>query len=59
VIGLPPFDGAVHDTVAVESPAVALTPVGVPGTVAAGVTAFEAVDSGPVPTAFVALTVKV
>jgi len=50
--------GAVHDTPAELSPAVALTPVGAPGT-AAGVTAVEADDAGPVPTPLVAVTVKV
>ena len=57
VIALPPFDGAVHDTVACPSPAVALTPVGAAGTVGpVGVTAAEAAESGPVPIAFVART---
>jgi len=61
VIGLPPFDGAVHETVACPSPGTALTPVGAPGTVgaAAGVTGDEATDAGPVPTLFVAVTVNV
>ena len=36
VIGLPPSPGAVHRTVADESPAVAVTPVGAPGTVGGG-----------------------
>ena len=36
----------------------AVTPVGAPGTVA-GVTEFEADEAAPVPTAFVAVTVKV
>ena len=57
VIGLPPLDGAVQDTVACPSPAVALTPVGAKGAVGpVGVTAAEAAESGPVPIAFVALT---
>ncbi len=34
MITLPPLDGAVHDTLACPSPAVADTPVGAPGTVA-------------------------
>jgi hypothetical protein len=40
---------------------VAVTPVGAVGAVApaAGVTEFEAVEAGPVPTALVAVTVKV
>ena len=59
VIALPPFEaGGVHDTVADASPAVAVTAVGAPGTVA-GVTLFDARDAGPVPTALVAVTVKV
>jgi hypothetical protein len=39
-------------------PAVAVPTVGVPGTVAA-VTEFDGADAAPVPTAFVAVTVKV
>lgn len=39
-------------------PGVPDTPVGAPGTVA-GVTAFEAVDAGPEPLMFLAVTVKV
>jgi hypothetical protein len=59
VIGLPPSDsGAVQDTLAEALPAVAVTAVGAPGTVA-GVTLFEASDAALVPTAFVAATVKV
>jgi hypothetical protein len=54
-----PFDGrGVKLTVACPLPAVALTPVGAPGT-PAGVTAFDGADAGPVPTPFVAATVKV
>ena len=60
MIGLPPFDGAVHDTVALAFPAVAVTLVGAAGAVGAvGVTGAEAVDSGPVPMTLVALTVNV
>ena len=41
-------------------PAVAVTPVGRAGAVGAvGVTAFDAAEAGPVPTALVAVTVKV
>jgi len=59
VIAEPPLeDGAVQLTTAEESPATALTLVGVPGTVA-GVTAPEALDAEPVPRAFVAVTVNV
>jgi hypothetical protein len=59
VIALPPFEaGAVKLTVAWALPAVAVPIVGAPGTVA-GVTLLEAADAGPVPIAFVALTVKV
>ena len=50
--------GAVNDTVARESPRIALAPVGTPGTVA-GVTAVEAAEAVPVPIALVAVTVKV
>jgi hypothetical protein len=45
-------------TVAWPSPAVALTPVGAPGTVA-GVTELDGLEAGLAPTAFVATTVKV
>jgi hypothetical protein len=59
VSALPPFDaGAVQETVADPAPAVAVTPVGAPGT-AAGVTAFDAADAALFPTPFVAVTVKV
>jgi len=58
-MALPPFDaGGVKNTWARALPAVALTPVGAPGVVA-GVTGLEAPDGGPVPEAFVAVTVKV
>jgi hypothetical protein len=57
VIALPPFAGAVQDTTAEVSPATAPTPVGTPGTVeGVGMTEFDAVESGPVPTGFVAET---
>ena len=60
VIADPPvFVGAVKLTVALPAPPVALMPVGVPGAVAAGVTEEEALEVGPVPTALVAVTVKV
>jgi hypothetical protein len=59
VIGLPPVDvGALKVTVALEFPAEAVTEVGAPGTVD-GVTAFDAVEAGPVPLALIAVTVKV
>ena len=59
LMALPPFDaGAVQDTVAWALPAVAVTAVGAPGTVA-GVTLLDASDAALVPTAFVAVTVKV
>ena len=45
-------------TVACPTPAVAVPIVGALGTVA-GVTAAEAVEAGPLPAEFVALTVKV
>jgi len=59
VMGLPPFAGAFQDTLADESPGVAATPVGAPGTVAAGVTAFDWTEAGPVPTPLIADTVNV
>jgi hypothetical protein len=56
---LPPFDaGGVKMTVARALPAVAVTAVGAPGTVS-GVTGVEGPEGKPVPTAFVAVTVKV
>jgi hypothetical protein len=60
VIALPPFDaGAVKLTVADVILATAATPiVGAPGVVA-GVTLLEAADAGPVPTAFLAVTLNV
>jgi hypothetical protein len=54
-----PFDaGAFHDTEAWLLPATAIAAVGAPGA-PAGVTAVLAGEAGPVPTAFVAVTVKV
>ena len=52
---------AVQETVALALAAVAVTLVGAPGTVAgmAGVTELEATEAAPVPTALVAVTVKV
>jgi hypothetical protein len=59
VIGSPPSeDGAVNETVAWASPAVAVAAVGALGTVA-GTTGFEGTEGDPVPTLFVAVTVKV
>ena len=59
VIGAPPvLAGAVNATLACAFPPVATPIVGAPGTVA-GVTLFDAAEAVPVPTAFVALTVKV
>jgi len=59
VIGVPPLErGGANATVACALPAVATTLVGAPGN-AAGATLFEGADAGPVPTAFVAVTVKV
>ena len=62
MIAAPPSEaGADHDTVACPLPGVAFAPVGAPGTVADadGITGVEAADAGPVPTPFVAVTVKV
>jgi hypothetical protein len=60
VIGAPPSDtGAANVTVALASPADAVTPVGAPGAVGAGVTAPEGAEAELVPTALVAVTVNV
>ena len=61
VIVLPPlFVGAVQVTVADALPAVAVTPVGAPGTPGPlGVTALDGDEDGPVPLAVVADTVNV
>jgi len=59
VIVLPPLEtGAVQLTVAAAFPAVAVTPVGAPGTVA-GTTRFDGADAALVPAALVAVTVNV
>jgi hypothetical protein len=59
VIVLPPLlVGAVQLTLAVALPAVAVTPVGAPGS-PLGVTEFELAESGPVPFAVVADTLNV
>ena len=54
----PLLAGAVNVTLACALPAVAVPMVGAPGTVA-GVTLLDVLDAGPVPTALVAVTVKV
>jgi len=61
VIVLPPLLlGAVNVMLAWALLAVAVPIVGAPGTVvAAGVTLLDADDAGPVPTALVAVTLKV
>ena len=60
VIADPPvFVGAVKLTVALPLLTVAEIPVGVPGALAASVTAEEAPDAVPAPMAFVAVTVNV
>ena len=62
VIGLPPFEaGAVQETEAEALPAVAVTAVGAPGTVAGatGVTLLDGAEAALLPTALVATTVKV
>ena len=59
VIGEPPFEaGGVNATPAWVLPASAPVIVGAPGTLA-GITLFEGADASPVPTALVAVTVKV
>ena len=56
----PPLEaGALKLTLAEALPRVAEAPVGGPGTVASGVTGLDAPEAGPVPTALVAVTVKV
>jgi hypothetical protein len=56
----PSLAGAVHVTVACALPAEAVPIVGAPGTVGgSGVTELETAEDGPVPTALVAVTVKV
>ena len=60
VITAPPvFAGAVKLTVALPLLTIAEILVGTPGAVVAGVTAAEALEAVPVPTLFVAVTVKV
>jgi len=54
-MGLPPSEGAVHEIVAEDTPAVATTLVGAEGRVP-GVTAADRGDDGPGPTAFAATT---
>lgn len=58
VIVLPPFDGAVQETVSESTPAVAVGAAGVAGTVVAVIEA-DAEEDGDVPYAFVAVTVNV
>ena len=62
MIAEPPFEaGAFHASATAWFPGAPTTAVGASGTVgpADGVTAAEAAESGPVPAAFVAATVKV
>ena len=57
--GLPPFDvGVVQVTTAFALPGTAVTPDGAEGG-PSGVTAADATDEAPSPSAFVAMTVKV
>jgi hypothetical protein len=58
VMAEPSLNGAVHETVADLLAAVAFTPVGASGTVE-GTTALESTEAAPVPSALVAVTVKV
>jgi hypothetical protein len=57
----PPLPGAVQLTVAAALPAIAVTLVGAKGAVAGGtgVTEFDATEAALVPTALVAVTLKV
>jgi hypothetical protein len=60
MIALPPLlAGAIHEIKAAAVPAVAATPVGLSGTVGAGVTLLDGPEGPPVPELFVAVTVKV
>ena len=59
ILAPPLLAGAVHDTVAEPFEATADTPVGAPGTTAAGVTDAEALDAALLPTLLLALTVNV
>jgi hypothetical protein len=62
LMALPPsLAGAVQTMDAEALPALALTALGAPGTVAGatGVTLFDGADAGPEPMALVATTVKV
>ena len=62
MIGLPPSEaGAVQPRATERSPGTPVTAVGAPGTVGplAGVNRGEGAESGPVPTALIAATVKV
>jgi hypothetical protein len=57
---LPPsLAGGVNVTDTDALPRVAVPIIGAPGTVAVGITAFDAADGGPVPTPLVAVTVHV
>jgi hypothetical protein len=59
-MALPPLlVGAAHDTRAEALAAVAVTPVGAPGTPPCGVTAVDGAEALPVPMALVAVTVNV
>jgi hypothetical protein len=58
-MGLPPFEaGAVHETVTVVFPAMAVTEVGAPGPVY-GTTPLDAAEDTDVPRAFVAVAENV
>jgi hypothetical protein len=59
IVAPPVLAGGVKLTVALPLPPVAATLVGVPGAVIGGVTADEAPDDVPAPTALVAVTVNV
>ena len=58
MIGAPFAAGAVHSTVTLPVPEVAVTPVGALGT-PAGVTVADGADAAEVPTPFVAVAVNV
>jgi len=57
-MGEPSSAGAVQETAAENGPATAVTPVGASGTLV-GVTLVDGSEAGPVPSALVAVTVKV
>jgi hypothetical protein len=54
----PTYDGAPHDTLAWDTPALAVTPVGASGNGDVGLIAFDGADGNELPLAFSAVTLK-